>query len=199
MSCFSGKQSRLSVLFVLLILLPAAGFGQVVEEADIAGQPLMYVKAGKVDGCGIRLISVLSDPSGRSAKSFDVSLNFWADGRAGLKGLAYDIDIARLKAGGRPINVPLHSFWMKADGKDAPQPYGGRVGDTEDPGGKIYGIEFSQALDLYEGVLGRQPFMVGVRRLTERTERIYVGRVSLDEKERAQSLSCLRELTQRLR
>jgi hypothetical protein len=194
------RQWALVILFfALLTEYPVASVAQVVEEANISGQPLMYVKAGKVDGCGIRLISVLSDPSGRSAKSFDVSLNFWADGRAGLKGLAYDIDIATLKAGGRPANVALHSFWMKAEGKDAPQPYDGRVGDTEDPGGKIYGIEFAKALELYDGVLGRQPFTVGVRRITERTERIYVGRVNFDEKERAQSLSCLRELTQRLK
>src|SRR5687767_9454444 len=92
---------RWCLLFAALSTSSAA-FGQVAEEANISGQPLMYMKAGKVDGCGIRFIAVLLDPALRTGRGVDGSINVWAVGGAAVKGLTYDLDVAAMQAGMKP-------------------------------------------------------------------------------------------------
>ena len=125
-------------------------FGQAAEEAQITGQPLMYMKSGKVDGCGIRFIAVLIDPTLRGGRGVDGSINLWASGAAVVKGLSYDIDVAAMRSGTKAKRAQVERFWLKAPGQPATNPADGRFHNSDDEGAKLYGVKFDEGFELYK-------------------------------------------------
>lgn len=181
-------------LTAFLIFLPAMGIAQALEEASIEGQPLVYMKDGKADGCGIRLISIRSDPAGNTGTAWDVSFNFWRSGLATVKGLSYNIDVRAVSAGKKPTNASLAQFWIKAPATIATRPLDNKFHPGEDPGSIIYAVPLDTAIDLFKATVDKQRLTVGIRRTGERGERLYFGEVALTKAEREQVLQCISDV-----
>jgi hypothetical protein len=154
----------------------------------------MYMKSGKVDGCGIRFIAVLIDPTLRGGRGVDGSINLWASGAAVVKGLSYDIDVAAMRSGTKAKRAQVERFWLKAPGQPATNPADGRFHNSDDEGAKLYGVKFDEGFELYKAAFEGALITIGVKRSNERGERLYFGKVDMSDGEKAQALSCLSEL-----
>ena len=75
-------------MFLLLACVALNAAAQGVVPTEMNGQPLQYMKDGKVIGCGIRIIAgrALGDDSFEFS---EVSVNLYASGTALIKGVAY--------------------------------------------------------------------------------------------------------------
>jgi hypothetical protein len=154
----------------------------------------MYMKAGKVDACGIRVLGVTINADLATGLGVDGSINIYASGLSAVKGLSYDVKVGALKAGAKPRGVPLESFWFKAPGQDATHPIDGKFHDGEDIGSKLYVAKAETILEIYKAIIDGQALTIGVKRTQERSERIYFGRVKMSEEEHRQAITCLAEL-----
>lgn len=177
----------------LLCLLPWISSAQNLLEARIEGQPLIYLKDGNIEGCGVRLFAFQLDPVGSAGTGWDVSFNFWTNGLATAKGLAYDIDVRELKAGKKPKNARLERFWIKAPNVSATQPRENRIFPGDDAGSIMYAIGLDTAIDLLKATFAKETLTVSIRRAGERTERLYFGIPSLSDAEREQLMNCVSE------
>lgn len=191
----NGWQQRLWVVFAAALAATSlSAFAQSMEEAQISAQPLVYMKQGKLEGCGIRFIGVLLAPNLKTGRGLDTSVNIWTTGMAAAKGLSYDIDVAALRAGGKTNRAPINSFWIKAPDSNATSPLEGRINDSDDAGGKIYLIAFDSALPIFRAVIEEKSLMFGVGRQNETGEKIYFGVAKLSKAELEQITQCLREM-----
>ena len=101
---------RLGRLPRTLLFFGLSGFGfgayglhaQNLIEAQILGQPLVYMKAGKLDGCGIRLIVVdmpVSLKDNNPIPVWDLSFNMYLPGRGAVKIGSYNVSAAEMRIG----------------------------------------------------------------------------------------------------
>jgi hypothetical protein len=180
-------------LIALLSVLPSISSAQNLLEARIDGQPLIYLKEGNIQGCGVRLFSVQLDAVGSTGKSWDVSFSYWTNGLAVAKGLAYDIDVRELKAGKKPRNARLEQFSIKAPNVSATRPRENRILSGEEAGSIMYVIDLGTALDLFKAIAAKETFTVSIRRPEERTDRLYFGIPALTDTEREQLMNCVGE------
>jgi hypothetical protein len=178
----------------IAVAIPGAVLSQAAEEAQITGQPLVYVKAGKLEGCGVRFVAALIGPNLKTGRGFDASVNVWTGGPAAVKALSYNVDVGAINAGSKPKASPLESFWIRAPGHQPTRPVDGYFRDSEDVGGKIYGVSFDMALPIFKAVFEEGPLMFGLQRKGERGERIYFGTIKMSDAERDQTLKCLLDL-----
>src|SRR5688572_21265738 len=99
-----------SLLGCLGLLLNTGAWGQHVVQAQIEGQPLVYVREGAVNGCGVRLFGGQAGTVG-AVPYFDVSFNLWRNGAGIVKAMSYDLRVEELAAGKRPVGLPISSAW----------------------------------------------------------------------------------------
>jgi hypothetical protein len=112
-----------------------------------------------------------------------------------VKGLSYDVDVAAMRAGSKPRAAQLERFWIKAPEANATHPEDGRFHDSEDVGGKIYSVSFEAGLAIYKAIFDGASIAIGLKRIEERGDRIYFGKVDMSEAEKQQAIGCLVELT----
>jgi hypothetical protein len=176
----------------LALLLSTAAWGQNMVQAQIEGQPLVYVREGAVNGCGVRLFGGQAGTVG-AVPYFDVSFNLWRNGAGMVKAISYDLRVEELAAGKRPVGLPISSAWIKTAGAAATQPLKG-VQAGEDKGSILYAASAESVILLFRGLSERSVFMVGVKRTGQASERIFSGRPQLADNDREQVRSCLQEL-----
>jgi hypothetical protein len=180
------------IVFAVALLSTFRAYPQNADETRIDGQPLIYVKDGHIHGCGVRFIGFQLGTDS-IARSWDISVNFYADGFAAVKGMSYELDARRLGTSDPPRVMPIQSAWVKAPNEPAPQPLSG-AHDGEDSGSKIYAVSFDAAVKVFLATIAQEEMMLGIRRKGENGERIAFGRVNLSEAERRQLDQCVREL-----
>ena len=203
MRCGAPRAS-LSVPLWLIIFIACCGLGpnrahaQNVIGAQIVGQPLVYMKAGKLDGCGIRLMIVDTPPSfndKRPVPVWDLSFNLYLPGNGAVKVGSYNVSPAELKSGkpsAKPIGVPTASGWLKAPNADATAPLS-QIGKSEDPGFILYWTELDSVLALFKSYMSGEAILVGTRRTGAKSDRIFSGPIEMAESEKRQVDQCLTE------
>jgi hypothetical protein len=184
-------------LFGIWLSICVAPFAhaQVAEEANLTGQPLMYMKNGQVDGCGVRLIGIVVASNLKKAEAIDGSVNVTMDGYGTVKGLSYDMIPGKAM---ERRNIPIERFWLKAPGSEATHPRDGQFHKTDDVGGRMYIVSVDAALQVLIAAVTDKTINVGLKRTPELRERIYFGRVEMTQGEKDQVLSCLDDLIVRL-
>lgn len=173
----------------LLAVAATLGYGQNVLEVPMHGQPLIYTDAGKVTGCGMRVVGVDS-PSTSAAefKSFDVSVNI--DSRP----VGFGKVIGELNSVADPRKSrrqSLHGVWLRAKHDDPVAPIGdGLRPSPADKGAYLFQAPANATMDLIFSMLKGDPLQVGLRWERDR-EAIYLGRPVLPDDEKRQVMECL--------
>jgi hypothetical protein len=188
---------RFALAAILAFVAPQVS-AQTQDEAQLIGQPLMYMKAGQVDGCGIRFLGAVMAGNLREGKAIDGSVNIYGDGLGAVKAISYDITRMQPNAGADRRVIPLDRFWFKAPGEEATYPRDGQFHKTDDQGGRLYAVKMEGALDLLVAAVTDKVLTIGLKRSGESRERIYFGRVTMTDAEKDQVRSCLDDLIARL-
>lgn len=171
---------------------------QNVVTADLRGQPLVYLKGGKLSGCGIRVIIVDTPPKLTDATQvpvWDFSFNLYLPGTAAVKIGSYNVSANEIRSGkfeAKPKNVPTAMGWLKAPNSEATNPLNG-VGKSEDAGFILYSTELDSVLALFKAQLDQSAVLVGTRREGAKMDRIFSGPIAMSETENAQIVQCLKE------
>lgn len=187
------QQLLAAVVFAFLCSGPLA---QGMHEAVIVGQPMQYMKDGRVSGCGVRLIGLVSPATNNPAIGFDVSFNLDFEGFGFVKGgglrVYYDGTGRAIQE--RKVIKPI-KLWIRAPGHAATMPAGGRVFDGQDPPQMImYATSIDSSAALFLAVSQRRSVQVGVHFLGEATERVFYGVAVLSESESGQLGACISEI-----
>lgn len=190
---------RLVVLYALLVAVPNAN-AQNIIEAPLIGQPLVYMNAGKLSGCGIRLMIVDTPPSPHEKARvpvWDLSFNLYLPGRAIVKIGSYDVSVSDIKSGKMREKLAITAApaggWLKAPDSDATVPLD-KIQKSDDPGFILYSADASVVMALFNAQMKRAPILVGTRRVGANTDRVFSGTVELSDAEQSQSVQCMKEL-----
>lgn len=189
----SRSQAGRLVAAAMLLTLGLPAHAQNVIQVQIEGQPLVYVSAGKVTGCGVRMYGGTETGVPGKLKWFDVSANFNITGPSLVKALAYDVSLKEVASGKGMKNAPVKGAWLKVDGADGTSPIGGRIVSAEDKGGIIYAADDELVAQVIGTVLAGQTVMIGVRRSDENRERIYAGVPLLTDSDKARLMQCMQD------
>ena len=171
-------------------------------EARLDGQPLVYMRDGAVDACGIRIV-VVDVPAAFNQASlitaYDVSFNIKSSGHAVVNAGSTDATLSDYETGNKDRRKAIapQGFWFKAPGAKATAPVekmNGRMLAGADPGTVLYVAELDSVNALFSAHRARKPISMGVTRPGMRTERIFSGRINMSDSERQQVSSCLDQL-----
>lgn len=179
---------------VLTCALSLPCFSQNVVVTQINGQPLVYLKDGQPQGCGIRMIGGEGPNHEGVVRMFDVSINLYASAAAVVKVLSYDAKPQPNKHLGMPVAVPVLRGWIKAPNATGTTPVEGKTLAGEDGKSILYVADVDSVMAVFRAQGSAQPVNIGIRRLHENTERIYSGSVAMSEVEQRQVTQCLKEL-----
>jgi hypothetical protein len=189
--------SRLCFFWVALLMAGTAS-GQNVIPMRIQGQPLVYMKEGKVDGCGIRFVMVDAPPKFTDTTKitmYDVSFNIYTSGLALIKGGASDATSADFKAGNYSTAKPvlLKTLWIKARGNEATTPLTG-MKRSDDPGMITYVADEERVAALFVALAKEEPILVGTQRPEAKSERIFSGKIDVTHSELQEISACVKQL-----
>lgn len=181
---------KAAALFLLAYCADTAGIvhAQDTPTVPIAAQPLVYMKDGAVQGCGLRLTG--GEPSATGASSwFDVSFNVFRRDVALAQSIAYEIKHSEYEGDSRPARVAVQSTWLRA-------PVGGtRLGEnTERRESLIFTLLMEDALSLFEAVATGQPVTLGIKRWGQRVDSVYTGTPAVSAESRGVIGNCLAAL-----
>jgi hypothetical protein len=177
-----------AVPLIACALLAAGGaYAQPQASTLMEAQPLMHVRDGKVQGCGLRLTG---GEAGKQASSwFDVSFNVFRRGLGLAQSIAYEIRRSDYEGNSRPAKVPVQSTWLKvSDGNT-------RVGENaERRDTLIYTLVMDDVLALFEAVANGDPVTLGIKRWGQRADAVYTGAPLLSSDSRHRMSACLADL-----
>lgn len=182
---------------IAFVVVAVSAFAGMILPARISGQPLQYMKDGRIHGCGIRLVGIVEPTDPSRIEGFDVSLNLYDSGIALIKGGGFLTTAAGMTSGHKNLGGRKpDSLWLKAPGSKATEPISGEVLPAEDPlEAVMYGTsDFDAVRALWEAIMGATPLQVGIRFPQEPVDRIYQGVASLNNTELAQIRDCFSEL-----
>jgi hypothetical protein len=181
------------------VFVVAHAVAQNVIPGDMRGQPLVYVKEGKIYGCGIRFILVdvpqnLGDQS--VVSTYDLSFNLYMPIHPVVKGGSYDVTAADFKRGNLSKVKPIapSTIWLKADGARATAPQMGHITKSDDPGFFLYTTDLDPILALFGAFNRKEVILVGTKRPGARSERVFSGSIEMEPAERERVSSCIVEL-----
>lgn len=187
------RLSRLAASGILLT--PSALMAQNVIPTNMEGQPLMYMKDGAVNGCGLRIIG--GNPSQTSAivNMFDVSINVYRSEGAMVKIVSYSTTVAELQTNKPPKTIKVKSGWLKTPGEKATDPGVNPAVSGDDPNSILYRTSIDSAISIFTAYARQQPISVGIFRAADTSERVYYGRINMSSQEMEQHRSCIQELS----
>lgn len=167
---------------------------QPMIEADMVGQPLSYSKNGVVEGCGVRVVGVLTPiPGNKTFKSFDISANFWKSGQALVKVIGEEIPVAD-PVPNKARRQVLKNGWIKAEGKAPAAPTEGEFKPSAtDKGAYLFQANFDNSVNFILAAVKNERVQVAIN-WGEKVEWIYSGTVQLSEQEKIQIAQCLKEV-----
>jgi hypothetical protein len=193
-----------SLLVISLATLPFAASADALIEGVIRGQAQVFLKDGRIEGCGVAVLGMNAFESlNETASQFHGSFTIYLDGTAAVKGLAeadvraaYVLDLRNINR--KAKYVELESFWFKAPGKSATTPLGGKTIAGDSPMSKLYRADPITVMGLFEPIMDAQPIQIGVKRKADRIAKVYFGQVKMEEAELNQLAECLREFGEAL-
>jgi hypothetical protein len=189
---------RALMAFCLSMYVAPFAAAQTAVEAQLSGQPLMYMKDGKVDGCGIRLVGVVVLSTLKDGIALDASVNIYNTGVGVVKALSYDVTLGAGQAGSKHRTMAIDRFWLKSPSGEATHPQDGQFHKTDDGGGRLYTVTVEDALNLLLAAATGNVVTLGLKRSAESHERIYFGRAKMTEGEKNQVISCMDSLVARM-
>ena len=127
----------LTLLVAAWLTSPLLASAQGLMEARLDGQPLVYMRDGAVDACGIRIV-VVDVPAAFNQASlitaYDVSFNIKSSGHAVVNAGSTDADLERLRNGQQgptqgdcPARILVQGAGRESDGP-------GREDERQDAG-----------------------------------------------------------------
>jgi hypothetical protein len=188
---------------VKVLLSFCFAFGSVyagtIEQATIVADPQMQVKNGVVEGCGYRLKAIpKSFQTNRQPVLLDASFNVYVNGPFGLvKGGAVQVENMSGKVG-KPVNRPIESFWIKAQGARPTTPTEKRI-PSDTKGYLLYEVSVADVMRLFQSVLELEPLTLGMRLKGEGVDRIYSGVAITENSSNAAIRRCIADLADTLR
>lgn len=184
-----------TLMSLCLVLMASSALAQAVFPSDIRGQPLMYMKDGIVEGCGVRFLIIDIVPGRNVVPVYDMSFNLYRT-FAAVKAGSYDVHIDELRAGkpmGTEKRVSLTTAWLKAANTPATTPLNG-MHQSDDKGFFLYEADVERVTPLFLAVMRGESISVGARREKDKGDRIFAGPVKLDPAELEQLTQCAAEL-----
>lgn len=186
---------RIEIVLCIAALISAVAQAGTIEQALILADPQMQVKDGAIRGCGYRLKGMPKDIStAKSVVLLDTSFNLFSPGVGLLKGGATQVTLK----GGTPVNRPIESFWIRAQGERPTPPPKTEVKPAETKGYLLYVVPMEATLHLFAAVREQTPLMIGMRIKGEGIDRIYAGTVEVSDKDQAQVGECMGELIKQM-
>ena len=180
---------RRIVTFLVLLLCAAGAGAQDTKSAAIEAQPLMHVRDGEVQGCGVRLTG--GEPSTPASSWFDVSFNVFRRGLGIAQSIAYEIWRSGMEGDSRPARVPVQSAWLRgAEGSTR------RGENVERRESLIYTLGTDEVLALFETVAAGEPVTLGIKRWDQRGDAVYTGTPTLSSDSRREISTCLAKLAE---
>lgn len=169
---------------------------QNVIPTRMDGQPLMYMKDGAVNGCGLRIIGGGQRANSETFDMFDVSINLYREAGAMVKLVAYSTTVAELKSskGREPATTKVTSGWIKAEGSAATDPGQSTATPGSDQNSLLYRTSVDSAIAIFKANIESAPVTIGLRRQGVSTERVYYGKIAMSKEETEQHRACLSEM-----
>jgi len=187
---------RMAALAVLLMIC-ADVVAQNVQPIKISGQPLVYMKAGRIDACGLRLIGIHVGGD-LSILTVDASFNLDSE-RRGIVKVATAEGTAQAVKANTMTRFRVAEAWIKAPGKRATQPYENKTFPGEDGTSLLYVTTWDQVLELFKAALDGSVLNIGVKRADDGHTRIYSGAVALSPEEIQQVSACFTEIVEAMK
>ena len=171
--------------------LIASGVSAQSEPSGLMqAQPLLHVRNGQVQGCGLRLTG--GEPGKQASSWFDVSFNLFRSGPGLAQSIAYEIKRSEYAGDSRPTQVPVQSTWLKVHDGAA------RLGEnTERRDTLVYTLLMDDVLALFEAVANGDPVTLGIKRWGQRTDVVYTGAPLISSDSRDRMSTCLAGLALR--
>ncbi|UUZ67375.1 hypothetical protein LP416_21880 [Polaromonas sp. P2-4] len=194
----SGMNAKFTFLlpFICLWTMSTTGHTQNARETAFVGQPLIYSKSGKIDGCGVRLIAIDESSNADGPRLvIDASLQLSTRWQAMVvKATAGRMLLENGKLQNRKI-ATVERAWFRADGLPPTKAVTGKMISTIDPvGGVIYPTTRLEDLEILIAMTSGKPIEMGLKLRGEPTETVWFGVVTLSTGESARIDSCLKEL-----
>lgn len=178
---------RVHLCFLVCAILSASVCGQEKQPTTIEAQPLLHMREGRVQGCGVRLTG--GAPSIPASSWFDVSFNLFRRGVGVAQSIAYELRRSDYTGEARPARVPVQSTWLRAAQGSV------RRGENVDRRETlVYTMVTDDVLALFEAVASGQPLTLGIKRWDQRTDAVYTGTPQLTDDSRHQIGDCLAAL-----
>lgn len=179
----------LVVLLPLWIVAPGIAAGaQSTGHIPMEALPVVHMRQGVVQGCGVRLTGGEPDPAVSSW--FDVSFNVFRRGFGLAQSIAYEMKPSGYEGEGRPATVPVQSTWLKAADEGNTR----RGENTERRESLVYRLLADDVLALFEAVASDRPITLGIRQWGQRADVVYTGTPDLSADSRRQIGACLAQL-----
>lgn len=189
---------RIEIALCIAALTGSAAQAGTVEQAFIFADPQMQVKDGAIRGCGYRLKGMPNDiATAKSVVLLDASFNLFSGAVGLLKGGATQVTLNNGVAG-TPVNRPIESFWIMAQGERPTPPPKTEVTEAETKGYLLYVVPMDATLPLFAAVREQTPLMIGMRIKGEGIDHIYAGTVQVSDKDQAQVSECMGELIKQM-
>lgn len=186
---------------LLIALAISAGTtvnAQNVIPTRMDGQPLMYMEAGKIKGCGLRIVGGDHRSTSDVFDMFDVSINLYREAGAMVKLMAYSTTVAEMKsnsaAGKVPATAKVVGGWIKAEGAAATDPGKSSAVPGSDPNSILYRTSVDSAIAIFKANLESTPVTIGLRKQGAANERVYYGKIAMSAEETEQHRSCISEM-----
>lgn len=193
-----SRLGRRLVTGILVALASTAHAGPLAEIAMV-GQPLQYTEAGKVNGCGIRVVGTTTPLAGvPDVHVVDASFNLFLPATGMVKGGLRTTAVAKFLRGEGLANakpVAITAIWFKAPGREITKPLTGpQLGSPVDKGALMYATAPAQVLELVQAVQNKETIQVGFAVKQRGLDQTYFGRVELSESELVQMAQCFGDL-----
>ena len=174
-------------LFLYAFTLACTAHAQPTASISVDAQPVLHLREGRVQGCGVRLTG---GEAGKAASSwFDVSFNVFRRGVGIAQSIAYEIRRSEFEGDSHPSIVPVRSTWLKAAEGSA------RLGEnTERRDTLIYTMVMDDVLVLFEALARGEPLTIGIKRWGQRVDAVYTGAPVLSIESRNRISTCLEDL-----
>lgn len=130
---------------LIAFTLPVTCFVERLMPVDFIGQPLMNLRDGVIQYCGVRFVGYetpanLSNPK-ENLWFTDASFMFDRSGVGMVKAILSKITVDGVYKNLKPDIQTYKTFWIKVAGIDATKPIKGNAEDGETKGSKIYALQ----------------------------------------------------------
>lgn len=155
-----------------------------VFPAEFGGQPLIYQKEGRINGCGVRVVGLTQFSTPKElVRVLDSSIVFYAEGMSLIKagiGTTTGAGVNTQNLNLKPVRIS--SFWMRREGANPTAPQSGQIlKSPDDPTFLYYSIPLPSFAELSEVIYGQVELQVGVRPEKSGVEWVMGGKLAMSE------------------